>query len=150
MDEAREESGSVDRRGFLNFLLAGAVSLLGAFGAYVTARYVWPPRAGSGGGGAGRVDAGAEADFPVGVGKKIVYRDKPVWVIHAPFGFVALSAICTHLGCIVEYDPEKEIWCPCHAAFFDLRGNVKSGPAPRPLPSFPVAVVGGKVMVGEV
>jgi len=129
--------------------LAGAVSLLGAFGAYAAARYLWPPRAGSTGGG-GRVEAGAEDEFPVGTGKKIVYRDKPVWVIHAPFGFVALSAVCTHLGCIVEYDPQKEIWCPCHAAFFDLRGNVKSGPAPRPLPSYPVAVVGGKVLVGEV
>ncbi len=149
MDEVREESEPVDRRSFLNILLAGAVTLLGAFGAYATARYIWPPSAASGGGGAGRVEAGAEADFPVGAGKKIVYRDKPVWVIHAPFGFVALSAICTHLGCIVEYDPEKKIWCPCHAGFFDLRGNVVSGPPPRPLPSYPVAVVGGKVMVGE-
>lgn len=150
MDDEREESKPVGRRGFLNILLGGAVSLLGAFGAYAAARYLWPPAAAGGGGGGGRVEAGTEDEFPVGTGKKIIYRDKPVWVIHAPFGFVALSAVCTHLGCIVEYDPQKEIWCPCHAAFFDLRGNVKSGPAPRPLPSYPVAVVGGKVLVGEV
>jgi Rieske Fe-S protein len=150
MDNQREENKAVDRRGFLNILLAGAVSLLGAFGVYATARYLWPPQVGSTGGGGGRVEAGAESEFPVGKGKKIVYRDKPVWVIHAPFGFVALSAVCTHLACIVEYDPPKEIWCPCHAGFFDLRGNVKSGPPPGPLPSYPVAVVGGKVLVGEV
>jgi cytochrome b6-f complex iron-sulfur subunit len=150
MDDARENGELVDRRGFLNFLLAGAVSLLGACGAYVTARYIWPPPPGGPGGAAGRVEAGTEAEFPVGTGKKIVYRDKPVWVIHAPFGFVALSAVCTHLACIVDYDPEKKIWCPCHAGFFDLRGNVVSGPPPRPLPSYPVAVVAGKVLVGEV
>ena len=143
------DEGPVERRSFLNTLLFGAIGVLGAYGAYAVARYIRPPPAGSGGG-AGRVEAGAEAEFPVGAGKKIVYRDKPVWVIHAPFGFVALSAVCTHLGCIVEYDPEKKIWCPCHAGFFDLRGNVVSGPPPRPLPSYPVAVVGGKVLVGEV
>jgi cytochrome b6-f complex iron-sulfur subunit len=150
MDGARDDGESVDRRGFLNTLLVGAVSLLVAFGAYITGRYLWPPRVGGGSGGGGRVEAGTEDEFPVGAGKKVIYRDKPVWVIHAPFGFVALSAVCTHLGCIVEYDPQKEIWCPCHAAFFDLRGNVKSGPAPSPLPSYPVGVVGGKVLVGEV
>lgn len=150
MEDEQENSKPVDRRGFLNIILGGAVSLLGAFGAYATARYLWPPLAAGSGATGGRVDAGTVDEFPVGTGKKIVYRDKPVWVIHAPFGFVALSAVCTHLGCIVEYDPQKEIWCPCHAAFFDLRGNVKSGPAPRPLPAYPVAVVGGKVLVGEV
>ncbi len=150
MDGSRDDGEPVDRRGFLNTLLVGAVTLLGAFGTYVVGRYLWPPRAGGAGGEGGRVEAGAEDEFPVGAGKKVVYRDEPVWVIHAPFGFVALSAVCTHLGCIVEYDPQKEIWCPCHAAFFDLRGNVKSGPAPAPLPSYPVGVVGGKVLVGEV
>ncbi len=100
-------------------------------------------------GGDERVTVGPVASLPEGQGKKVVYRNKPVWVIHAPFGFVALSAVCTHLGCIVEYDAQRGLWCPCHAAYFDLRGNVKSGPAPRPLPSFPVAVVGGNVVVGE-
>lgn len=145
-----ESTHPVERRGFLNTMLFGAVTLLVGYGAYAIGRYLWPPTRESAGGGEGQVEAGAAAEFPVGAGKKVMYRGKPVWVIHAPFGFVALSAVCTHLGCIVEYDAEKEIWCPCHAAFFDLRGNVKSGPAPRPLPSFPVGVVGDKVVVGEV
>ncbi len=139
----------VERRSFLNALLFGAVSLLTMYGAYAVGRYLWPPRGETAGGELGQVEAGTEDEFPVGAGKKVLYRGEPVWVIHAPFGFVALSAVCTHLGCIVEYDPQKEIWCPCHAAFFDLRGNVKSGPAPSPLPSYPVGIVGGKVVVGE-
>jgi Rieske Fe-S protein len=47
----------------------------------------------------------------------------------------ALSAVCTHLGCITRYlSDEKAIACPCHGSRFDLEGNVVHGPAPRPLP----------------
>ncbi len=143
-----EDERPQSRRSFLNTLIGGVTFLLATGGVYVGGRYLWPRAAGSAGG-KERVDAGPAKDLPVGRGKKVVYQNKPVWVIHAPFGFVALSAVCTHLGCIVEYDEQKGIWCPCHAAFFDLRGNVKSGPAPRPLPAFRVAVVGGNVVVGE-
>jgi cytochrome b6-f complex iron-sulfur subunit len=144
---ADETTGRMGRRSFLNFLMTAGAGLLAAFGAYSVGRYLWPPRR-DGAGGPARVEAGSVAAFPEGAGKKVVFRNQPVWVIRAPFGFVALSAVCTHLGCIVEYDRGKGIWCPCHAAFFDLRGNVVSGPAPKPLPSFPVAVVGDKVVVG--
>ncbi len=139
----------VERRAFLNYLMSGSFALLAAFGLYSVGRYLWPPAGASAAGGAGRIEVGPVEELPEGAGKKVLYKNEPVWVIHAPFGFVALSAVCTHLGCIVEYDPEKEIWCPCHAAFFDLRGNVKSGPAPRALPSYPVAVVDGKVVLGD-
>lgn len=50
----------------------------------------------------------------------------------------AFSAICTHQGCIVE-PGDGELACPCHRSSFDLStGQVRSGPAPQPLP--PVAV----------
>ena len=144
-----EEKGkTLSRRSFLDTLIGGVAFLLAAGGVYVGARYIWP-RSAAAGGGDERVNAGPAQNLPVGAGKKVVYKSNPVWVIHAPFGFVALSAVCTHLGCIVEYDPKRLIWCPCHAATFDLRGNVMGGPAPRPLPSYRVAVVGGNVIVGE-
>ena len=48
--------------------------------------------------------------------------------------FYALSSVCTHLGCITNYQPAvKRIACPCHGSLFDLEGNVLSGPAPRSL-----------------
>ncbi len=56
-------------------------------------------------------------------------------------GFVAYSAICTHLGCTVLSELRSEaIFCPCHAGVYDPgRGAiVVSGPPPRPLPQLPL------------
>jgi len=56
-------------------------------------------------------------------------------------GFVAYSAICTHLGCTVLSELRSEaIFCPCHAGVYDpSRGAiVVSGPPPRPLPQLPL------------
>ena len=73
---------------------------------------------------------------------------QPVMVLRTPQGFRALSAICTHLGCIVGWDAQKrQIACPCHAGFFDTQGRVVSGPPPRPLAEMGITVVGGEVMV---
>lgn len=58
-------------------------------------------------------------------------------------GFVAYSAICTHLGCtVLEGLRAGAIFCPCHAGVFDpSRGAiVVSGPPPRPLPQLPIRV----------
>lgn len=55
--------------------------------------------------------------------------------------FVAYSAVCTHLGCIVHYESGDDIFCPCHAGFFNpLTGEVISGPPPKPLPKVKLRV----------
>ena len=48
---------------------------------------------------------------------------------------VAFSQKCTHLGCVVFFQPDENRWhCPCHEGNFDARtGTVLSGPPPRPL-----------------
>lgn len=59
-------------------------------------------------------------------------------------GFVAFSAICTHLGCSVyeQLNDDGLIACPCHASSFDPANDAEviGGPAGRPLPSLPIAV----------
>jgi cytochrome b6-f complex iron-sulfur subunit len=63
-------------------------------------------------------------------------------------GFLALHRQCTHLGCSVPWDEAAgRFACPCHASAFDLRGDVLSPPAPRPLDLFPVRIENGIVKV---
>ena len=83
--------------------------------------------------------AGAEGrslrDVPRGSGKIIeskagklaVYRD-------ARGATTKLSAICTHMGCVVEWNNAERTWdCPCHGSRFKTDGAVIAGPAESPL-----------------
>jgi cytochrome b6-f complex iron-sulfur subunit len=46
----------------------------------------------------------------------------------------AFNAACTHLGCLVKWDPNEHLFhCPCHGAIFDDKGQVLRGPANKPL-----------------
>lgn len=55
----------------------------------------------------------------------------------------ALSRICTHLGCRLNYSEEhKRLVCPCHQSQFDLAGKRLEGPARRDLATFEVEVTG--------
>jgi cytochrome b6-f complex iron-sulfur subunit len=58
-----------------------------------------------------------------------------IYLVRAPEGFFALSAVCTHLGCLTAWKPELGIIaCPCHGSKFRRDGTKIEGPAPRPLP----------------
>jgi cytochrome b6-f complex iron-sulfur subunit len=80
-----------------------------------------------------RFRAGSPAEYPEGTVR--FNRDQRAYIIGGAGGVYALSAVCTHLGCITRYlADENAIACPCHGSRFDLEGNVVHGPAPRPLP----------------
>jgi Rieske Fe-S protein len=58
-----------------------------------------------------------------GLGKIAVYRDEDG-------AFHEVSAVCTHLGCIVSWNSTERSWdCPCHGSRFDTEGRVLRGPA---------------------
>ncbi len=54
------------------------------------------------------------------------------WVVRLGNELVAFSTICPHLGCAIDYDPERgKFKCPCHRSEFSIVGEVEDGPAPR-------------------
>jgi len=60
--------------------------------------------------------------------------------------YAALSAVCTHAGCVVEWQRTTRTFrCPCHLATYDAAGKPTAGPALRPLAPVPVEVRNGTV-----
>ncbi len=89
-------------------------------------------------------------ELPVGGTKSITYAGQPAIVLRTPESIRAFSLICTHLGCTVQWQTEKqEFYCPCHDGIFDQFGEVISGPPPIPLEQITVRVENGQVIVGE-
>jgi cytochrome b6-f complex iron-sulfur subunit len=63
-------------------------------------------------------------------------------------GFIALSLRCTHLGCSVNWEPDKSRFiCPCHSSAFNMKGEVLNPPAARALSYYPVYVENSTVKV---
>ena len=69
-------------------------------------------------------------DFPIDTYQLIAQKN--VFIFRDRKGIRALSALCTHLGCVVTRD-ENGFHCPCHGSRFDINGGIQSGPAPRSL-----------------
>ena len=91
-----------------------------------------------------------KSEIPSGDAKDFIYRNTPAVIINSSDkGFIALSRVCTHLGCLVEYNRGKQrLICPCHAGNFDLEGNVLSGPPPKPLTAIPLRIDGENIVIG--
>lgn len=91
-----------------------------------------------------------KADIPAGEGMEVVIGNTPAIIINRyGKGYIALSKVCTHLGCIVEYSKaDNKLVCPCHAGSFNLEGGVIDGPPPKSLNRFPLKVEGENLVIG--
>ncbi len=73
--------------------------------------------------GLNEIASGSGALIRSGLTKVAAYRDSQ-GVLHR------CSAVCPHLGCIVDWNSAEKTWdCPCHGSRFDPYGNVLNGPA---------------------
>jgi cytochrome b6-f complex iron-sulfur subunit len=91
-----------------------------------------------------------ESEVPAGGAKFFNFRGETGVVIRKKGGeLAAFSAVCTHLGCIVQWEKEKQDFlCPCHAGRYTADGVVLSGPPPRPLARLALTVANGAITIG--
>jgi cytochrome b6-f complex iron-sulfur subunit len=89
-------------------------------------------------------------------GSALRFQAGPIqgYVVNQACKIYALSAVCTHMGCLLEWEPEEgEFYCPCHGAAFRADGQMVPGSYKLSLPSLwpiEVKVVNGKIMVWTV
>jgi Rieske Fe-S protein len=140
---------AVTRRRVLDAVLrTGFASTLIAI-VYPVWRYLIPPASGEPA--TQSVVAGQATQVKPNSGAVFKFGSKPGLLICTPDGELrAFSAVCTHLDCTVQYKSDtSQIWCACHNGLYDLRGNVVSGPPPRPLESLVVNQRGDEVVVSR-
>ena len=134
------------RRRFLNQVATGALAVAGLGAAAVTYQFLSPnvlfePSP--------TFRAGNPDLFPI---NSVTYlQAQQVYIVRLTEGFFAVSAVCTHLGCITQWKPEAEqIACPCHGSKFKSDGAKIEGPAPRSLPHFSIALAAdGELIVDK-
>jgi cytochrome b6-f complex iron-sulfur subunit len=126
----------------------GFLSLWGLAFCWVVASFLKPPP--SGHGFAEHVlKLGPLDSLTRGEARLVRHGDRPIVVVRtADDSLVGLSAVCTHLNCVLTWDSAEGILlCPCHDGSFDINGNVLGGPPPRPLERYRVEVRLGEVFL---
>jgi len=88
-----------------------------------------------------------KAEFLFMVSGKV--RKTRVFIVSSPGGLAVFSATCSHLGCLVNFNKEKqEFVCPCHGGRYDLMGKNVAGPPPAPLTRFPIKMQNSMLLLG--
>ena len=150
---AAQNAGEPSRRTFLA-AAAGAAGLcyVGAL-AYPVYRYLASPaEMASSAAAITEVMLKDAHKLPAGSVLMFKFGPSPAMLIHHKDGqWVALTAVCTHLGCTVQYEADQNrIHCACHGGVYDPRtGANVSGPPPKPLKTFKVAVGDAGVQVSR-
>lgn len=139
----------ITRRSFLDYLLGAGLLGLAGIVLYPLTKYLIPPKVTEVTGGS--VIAAKVGELAPNSGKIFPFGGKPAILINTPDGELrAFTAVCTHLACTVQYRPDlAHIWCACHDGHYDLRGQVISGPPPRPLEEYQVTVKGDNIVVSR-
>ena len=77
----------------------------------------------------------------------VINTNYNVIVIKTSSGYEALSLICTHQGCTVNFTGSS-FRCPCHGGTFNITGAVTGGPPPSALTKYTVTQSGNILTIG--
>src|SRR5271165_7332973 len=114
---------ALTRRDFLSEITLGALGVAGLGGAALTYQYFSPnvlfePST--------TFRAGNPDLYPMN--SVTILQDQQVYIVRTAGGFFAVSAVCTHLGCVTQWKPEANmIACPCHGSKFTPEGKKLEG-----------------------
>jgi cytochrome b6-f complex iron-sulfur subunit len=154
MKTSEQETNGTERRVFLKVALGAAGFCYAAAMGYPIYKYLASP--------VEKAEANAavtEVNLPdaqkLAAGSALMFKfgSRPCMLIHHEDGtWVALSAVCTHLGCTVQYQPaQNRIYCGCHGGTYDPKtGANVSGPPPKPLMSFKTSITDKGILVTRV
>ena len=144
MNSTANDKKTISRRRLIGYAWIGAGALVIGELIAGTFAFLWPRR--KEGKGEKVFIAGKVNDFKVG--DVIYFRKERTIVQRLEGGFLAFSAICPHLRCVVNWNEMlKKFECPCHGAKFNQNGEVLEGPPPRPLDLYKLQIVAGNVVV---
>lgn len=137
VDGTRLRRRQLLRVGFAGALILGVAELIAAIAPYLRVTRI------IGLGAPVAVGSTAEilAEFAKTNDRPILFREGRFFLLHAPGGIIAAYRKCTHLGCTVPFDPQKDLFeCPCHGSRYDKRtAVVLRNPAPKPLQLFHIS-----------
>ena len=135
-----EPAPAMERRDFIKWSAIGWGAFAAVVGGYGTlvARFMFPnvlfeP--------VQTFRAGVPEDYePRSVSER--FKDQyGVWIVRDEERIVALSTVCTHLGCTPNWMPsDNKFKCPCHGSGFYTTGINFEGPAPRPLERYKIGL----------
>ncbi len=140
----------MNRKAFLTWLSVGWLAFAAATGGFFTAmiRFLFPnvlfepPQS---------FKIGFPDDFESGKVDLRFKKEYNVWIVRDDEKIIALSTVCTHLGCTPNWlETDKKFKCPCHGSGFRSSGINFEGPAPRPLERYRIYLAGdGQVVVDK-
>ena len=140
----------INRRSFLSWLSVGWIAFAAATGGFFTViiRFLFPnvlfepPQT---------FKIRYPDDFESGKVDLRFKKQYNVWIVRDDEKIIALSTVCTHLGCTPNWlEAERKFKCPCHGSGFRSSGINFEGPAPRPLERFQISLSNdGQILVDK-
>lgn len=135
-----------ERRGFLHKIVGGVGAVVAVSALYPVVKYIIPPvkkiKI------VNELTVGKASEVPNGTGKIYQFNEDKVIVVNHGGSLTAVSAVCTHLGCLVHWEEAaNELACPCHGAKYKQTGEIISGPQPKPLKQYKAKIDGDSIVV---